>query len=245
MPPLLSLNNVHVSNTRDVRERRDVLTDISFDLDAGETLGLWGALRSGKTTLLLVAGGFVEPSSGTVKFAGQDFKAMSDKELAQVRRSEIGWVQREPPRLQLSAGEWIALAASDDHGYKHALHEAAQTLERVGIPECLKLPWAVLSDGERALVGIAAALVRKPRLLIADDLTHALDLDERERVTLMLRSLVREHGMAMLISAPDLPALAYTRRIASLDGGRLIMGSSDSSSGDGGDVVDIRDRRHG
>ncbi len=241
--PLLSLKNVYVRSTRDAREHRDVLTDISFDLDAGETLGIWGALRSGKSTLLLVAGGFVVPEAGTVTFAGRDFEEMSDKELALVRRNEVGWVQREPPRLQLSAGEWIALAASDDHGYKHALSEAAQTLERVGIPDCLKVPWVALSDGERALVGIAAALVRKPRLLIADDLTQALDLDERERVTLMLRSLVMERGMAMLISAPDLPALAYTRRIASLDGGRLIMGSSDLPTS--GDVIDIRDRRHG
>lgn len=243
MPPLLSLKNVHVSNTRDPRELRDVLTDVSFDLDAGETLGIWGALRSGKTTLLLVAGGFVAPRSGVVTFAGRDFNELSDRELAHVRRSDIGWVQREPPRVQLSAGEWIALAAKDDHGYRQALREAAQVLERVGIPECLRVPWAALSDGERALVGIAAALVRKPRLLIADDLTHALDLDERERVTLMLRSLVREHGMAMLISAPDLPTLAYTRRIASIDGGRLIMGSGETSSG--GDVINMRDRRHG
>lgn len=241
--PLLSLKNVYVRSTRDAREHRDVLTDISFDLDAGETLGIWGALRSGKTTLLLVAGGFVAPDAGTVTFAGRDFEERSDKELALVRRNEVGWVQREPPRVQLSAGEWIALAANDEHGYKHVLSEAAQTLERVGIPDCLKVPWVALSDGERALVGIAAALVRKPRLLIADDLTQALDLDERERVTLMLRSLVMERGMAMLISAPDLPALAYTRRIASLDGGRLIMGSSDLPTS--GDVIDIRDRRHG
>lgn len=87
----------------------------------------------------------------------------------------------------------------------------------------LRLRWSDLTDGERTLVGIAGALVRKPRLLIADDPVVALDADEREQVMRMLRQLAAEQGIAMLIGAPDLASLAYTRRRGSLSGGRLIM----------------------
>jgi ABC-type lipoprotein export system ATPase subunit len=218
-----------------------VLFDVSFDLHAGQTLGIWGKRGAGKTTLLSIAAGLLFADSGSASFIGQDFKEMSDRKLASLRRTEIGWVQRKPPRMQLCAGEWIALAADPQHADAQARRDAQQALQRVGAGECYDLRWSDLTDGERTLVGIAGALVRKPRLLIADDPAVALGADEREQVMRMLRSLADEQGIAMLISAPDLASLAYTTRRGSLSGGRLIMADERPTSS--AEVIDMRRRR--
>jgi putative ABC transport system ATP-binding protein len=234
--PLLSLVGVSRSYERRGR-RREVLQDVSFDLYPGQTLGIWGKRGAGKSTLLSVAAGLLLADSGSVCFMGQDFRQMSDRKLAALRRTEIGWVQRKPPRMQLCAGEWIALAADPQHADRQARRDAHEALQRVGAGECYELRWSDLTDGERTLVGIAGALVRKPRLLIADDPAVALDADEREQVMRMLRQLAQEQGIAMLISAPDLATLAYTKRRGSLSGGRLVMAGEQPESE--AQVIDI------
>lgn len=200
-----------------------MLREVSFELYPGQTLGIWGKRGAGKSTLLSIAAGLLPADSGCVRFMGEDLREISDRGLATLRRTQIGWVQRKPPRMQLCAGEWIALAADPRHADRQARRDAHEALQRVGAGECYELRWSDLTDGERTLVGIAGALVRRPRLLIADDPALALDAAEREQVMRMLASLAQEQGMAMLIGAPDLQALAYTKRRGSLSGGRLII----------------------
>lgn len=214
-----------------------MLREVSFELYPGQTLGIWGKRGAGKSTLLSIAAGLLPADSGCVRFMGEDFREISDRRLATLRRTQIGWVQRKPPRMQLCAGEWIALAADPQHADRQARRDAHEALQRVGAGECYELRWSDLTDGERTLVGIAGALVRRPRLLIADDPALALDSVEREQVMRMLASLAQEQGMAMLIGAPDLQALAYTKRRGSLSGGRLIIAAEPGeAAGPGGDA---------
>lgn len=240
--PLLSLRSVGVVDDRDARPRI-VLSDISFDLQAGEQFGIWGARRCGKTTLLKVAAGRIAPHSGSVYFMGRDMAEMSDGELADLRRHEIGWVQRKPP-LELPLIDWIAYSAPQKEQYRSREREAAELLERIGIEhERFQLKWSELSDGERALAGIASALGRKPRLLIADDPTTALDEGERSRVTLMLRLLADEQQIGMLMSAPDMSTLRYVKRFASLSGGELTEAEVKDEPGPQAEVIPIHERR--
>jgi putative ABC transport system ATP-binding protein len=245
--PLLSFAAVSRSYERRGR-RREVLQEVSFELYPGQTLGIWGKRGAGKSTLLSIAAGLLLADSGCVRFMGEDFSEMPDRRLATRRRTQIGWVQRKPPRMQLCAGEWIALAADPQHADRQACRDAHEALQRVGAGECYELRWSDLTDGERTLVGIAGALVRKPRLLIADDPAVALDAAEREQVMRMLAGLAQEQGMAMLISAPDLQALAYTKRRGSLSGGRLILAAEagETAGPDDGEaqVIDMHARRH-
>lgn len=241
--PLLSLRSVGVVDDRGVRPR-SVLSDVSFDLQAGEQFGIWGARRCGKTTLLNIARGRIAPHSGSVYFMGREMAGMSDGELADLRRHEIGWVQRKPPQLELPLIDWIAHSGPEEKQYRQREREAAELLERIGIErDRFKLKWSELSDGERALAGIASALVRKPRLLIADDPTIALDAGERDRVTLMLRLLADEQHVGMLMSAPDMGTLRYVKRFASLSGGRLTEADVEDEPGPEAEVIPIHERR--
>jgi ABC-type lipoprotein export system ATPase subunit len=240
---LLSLRAVGIVDGRGARPRT-VLSDISFDLQAGEQFGIWGARRCGKTALLEVAAGRIAPHSGGVYFMGRDMVEMSDGELADLRRREIGWVQRTPPQLEMPLIEWIAYSAPEDQPFRRREREAAELLERFGIGhERFRLRWSELSDGERALVGIANALVRKPKLLIADDPTTALDVGERDRVTLMLRLLADEQHIGMLLSAPDMGTLRYVKRFASLSGGGLTEAEVRDEPGPEAEVIPLHKRR--
>jgi ABC-type lipoprotein export system ATPase subunit len=237
MVPLLSFAGVRSGCERGGR-RDSTLVDVNFDLHAGETLGVYGKRRAGKTTLLLMAAGLELAGAGSVRFDGSDLKDMSDRDLAALRRTQIGWVQHEPPRMHLRVGEWIALQADPDHSDREAHRDAQQALDRVGVGDCAETLCRDLSDAERTLAGIAGALVRNPRLLVADDPARALDADERERTMLMLRRLADERGIAMLIAAPDLATIAYAKRTGTLSGGELIINDDQPA-----DVIDIRERR--
>lgn len=236
---LLSLLSVGVVDDHGARPRV-VLSDVSFDLHAGEQFGIWGARRCGKTTLLNVARGCIAPHFGNVYFMGRDMAEMSDGELADLRRHDIGWVQREPPHLELPLIDWVAHSGPERERYRQREREAAELLERIGIEhDRFRLKWRELSDGERALAGIANALVRKPRLLIADDPTTALDVGERDRVTLMLRLLADEQHIGMLMSAPDMGTLRYVKRFASLSSGELTEAEVKDEPGPEADVIPI------
>ncbi len=237
MLPLLSFAGVRSGRERS-GVRKSALVDVSFDLYAGETLGVYGKRRAGKTTLLLMAAALELAEAGSVRFEGRDLKGMSDRERAALRRTKIGWVQHEPPRMQLRVGEWIALQADPDHSDREAHRDAQEALDRVGVGDCAETLCRDLSDAERTLAGIAGALVRNPRLLIADDPARALDSDERERTMLMLRSLAQERDMAMLIAAPDLATIAYAKRTGALSGGELIINDDPPA-----DVIHIHERR--
>jgi ABC-type multidrug transport system ATPase subunit len=93
----------------------------------------------------------------------------------------------------------------------------------------------VLTDGERTLVALAHALVREPRLLIADDPTANLNVLQREDVTGLLRRAANEEGLGVLITVPDMPQMAYADRVGSLSEGRLLL----SGSRDQADVIDF------
>lgn len=248
MTPLLSLRSVSVVDDSGPRPRT-ILSDVSLDLEPGELCGIWGARAAGKSTLLAVAGGRMRPTSGAVYFDGCDLAKMSDPELADLRGQEIGWVQTSPPEWELPVRDWVALSAPERpayaarprvparrswrswfsrvkrQSYGQSERDAEDLLVKVGIKqERLGLRWSELTHSERPLAGIANALIREPRLLIADDPTAALDLKERDRVAVMLRILAEDKGIALLMSAPDSETVQFCKREGNLSSGHLIMG---------------------
>jgi ABC-type cobalamin/Fe3+-siderophores transport system ATPase subunit len=100
-------------------------------------------------------------------------------------------------------------------------------LERVGVPQAAHARWHELSDGERTRVALAHALIRRPRLLLADEPTANLNMIEREQVLSVLRSVADEAGVAIIMTAPDAPNLLHSHRMVALDGGRLIKPRSE------------------
>jgi putative ABC transport system ATP-binding protein len=203
-----------------------VLRDISLSVYSGECVAVWGQRGSGKTTLLKVAAGLESPERGTVAFKGRALGSMSRGEIVRLLREEIGWARRSGPESdELEMLDYVALPLLKGNTLKRARRRSAQALARVGVADCCKGRWEDLTDGERTLVSIAHAMVRKPSLLVVDDPTANIDVLQREEVMGLLRSTAEEEWIAVLITVPDMPSMVHAHRIGSLSDGRLLVPS--------------------
>jgi putative ABC transport system ATP-binding protein len=220
MSSLLSLRHVSKSYWRDPNETV-VLADVSLDVHGGEVVAIWGQRGSGKTTLATIAAGIEPPDGGAVLFEGRDLKSRSG--LADALHEGIGWLERMRPGDDLPIIDYVALPLFGKHSPRSARRHAVAALARVGIAERATERWETLSDGERTLVAIAHALVRSPRLLIADTPTANLDLFQREELMGLLRSAADEDNLGVLITVPDMPEAAHAHQIGSLSAGELLL----------------------
>ncbi|MGH2911452.1 MAG: ATP-binding cassette domain-containing protein [Solirubrobacteraceae bacterium] len=236
----LSLERVSKSYWRGPHETA-VLSDISLSVYPGECVAVWGQRGSGKTTLLKVAAGLEAPERGVVSFKGKDLRHMSKAELVRLLREEIGWARRSGPESdELEVLDYVALPLLKHHTLRRARRRSAAALARVGVAECSKGRWEDLTDGERTLVSIAHAMVRKPSLVVVDDPTANLDVLQREEVMGLLRSTAEQDWLGVLITVPDMPSMVHAHRIGSLSDGRLLVPSGMSPERD--NVVDFPGR---
>jgi ABC-type lipoprotein export system ATPase subunit len=232
--PLLSLRQARKSYWRGLRETV-VLADVSLDVHAGEMVAVWGRRGSGKTTLLEVAAGLQSPDQGTVSFQGRELTA-GRPSLARALNREIGWVQRNGPQSNgMTMVEYVSLPLLGAHSPRMAQRRAVGLLERVGVRDCARQQWDSLTDGERTLVSIAHALVREPKLLIADDPTANLDLLQRAEVMSLLRAAAERKDRAILLTVPDMPEMLNAHQVGSLSEGRLLLSRDDELA----DVVEF------
>ncbi len=214
---LLELRGVSKSHSRGSR-RIEVLRDVSLEVDAGEFVAVWGLRRSGRSTLLAVAAGVDQPDAGTVLFAGQDLNARGTTGLG----NGVGYCHQltgAPSRRKVIDSVRAGLLArgmSVPNTHSHA-HKA---LERVGVERWAELVLGDLDAGEAVRVAIATALVLQPRLLVIDEPTKGVDLLERDKLILLLRSLADE-GTAVLVSDGDGSGLSDADRTLSLAAGEL------------------------
>jgi ABC-type lipoprotein export system ATPase subunit len=235
---LLSLEAVSKSYWRGVHELR-VLREVSLEVPEGEFVAVWGKRGAGKTTLLKIAAGLEVPDGGIVRFAGRDLAGLSESGHASLMREQIGWVRRAGPRSDLAMLDYVALPLLVEHSQRKARARACDALARVGLYECVEQRWDSLSDGERALVGIAHGIVRRPRLLLVDDPTANLGVREREDVNELLRSLAGEEGLAVLMTVPGMPAAIGSGQIRVVSAGRLLEPPTPSPSPQDGNVIDF------
>jgi ABC-type lipoprotein export system ATPase subunit len=204
--------------------RVDVLRDASLDVGAGELVAVWGRLGSGKTTLLRVAAALDRPDEGIVRFAGRSLGGLPRDELQRVRRHEIGFADRSGPlEPELTALDHVAFPLIGTMPRTEARRRASDALVELGVdPACAELTWAELTDGERTLVSLAHAVVRRPKLLLVDDPTSSLGVHERERTMALLHRLASERKMAVLMTAPDMAAALGADHVHVLSGGELL-----------------------
>jgi ABC-type lipoprotein export system ATPase subunit len=218
---LLSLDAVSKSYWRGPHELK-VLADLTLEVHAGEFVVVWGKRGAGKTTMLKIAAGLESPDHGTVRFEGRDLAGLSETDHAKLMRDRIGWVRRTGPRSELRMLDYVALPLLAAHGHRGAYTRARQALARVHVVECAGQIWGSLSDGERALVGIARGVVRSPSLLLVDDPTSNLGVREREQVIMLLRELAEKSDFGVLMAAPDMPSMMSAHQIRALSGGRIL-----------------------
>lgn len=219
---LLRLQSVTKSYWRGPRELR-VLRGASLEVEAGSLVSIYGQRNSGKTALLEIAVGFQPPTAGRVTFEGATLADLSAHDLARVRREQIGWIERAGPHApELTVGRYVALPLYRDLGPRRSHRRALEALATYGVEDHADERWHDLSDAARILCAIAQAMVRRPRLLIADDPTAGLGIIDRERVCTVLRSVAEDDGLGVLMAVPDMPAMLQSHEVRLLSRGRLL-----------------------
>jgi ABC-type lipoprotein export system ATPase subunit len=227
MGVLLSLRNVSVSFPRGRCHVVPVLANASLDVDAGELVAVLAQRAQGKTTLLRVAAGMDRPARGEVLFKGEDLCCVSDRRRSALLRQQIGFAEPVGPDIDLPVLAHVAVPLFASLNKKEAYRRARVALERVDAQDCADQPWMSLADSERVLAALAQAIVRRPELLLVDDLTATLGLGATERTGRLLRSIADEDGLAVLMSVSDADATTWFDRVASLSGGELLVAPSE------------------
>jgi len=197
---------------------------VTLEVAAGELVVVRGPSGSGKTTLLNLLGGLDRPSSGRVLVDGRDPAGMGEAELAELRRSTIGYVFQAFALLPvLTAAENVELPlriARTSVPEREA--RVAELLARVGLADHAAQRPGELSGGQQQRVGVARALASRPRVLIADEPTGQLDSATAATIMDLIAGVVHEDGVAAVVSTHDDALAARADRVVELRDGRLI-----------------------
>ena len=191
-----------------------VLCALDMDVGAGETVAITGVSGSGKSTLLGILGATVEPDAGSVVVAGRDVGTLTQAERLAFRQNDIGMVFQEHRLLpQLTALENVLLPSLADSREVKAWHSrATELLEHIGMAHKHDSFPKELSGGERQRVAVARALLRSPKVLLADEPTGALDSDTASQVIDLLVALSKEYAMTLvMVTHSDIAARAMHR----------------------------------
>jgi putative ABC transport system ATP-binding protein len=214
---LLSIGRV-TKRYRRGRLERVAIRDVSLDVESGELVSVWGARRSGRSTLLRLAAGIEAPDEGTVEFEGRDLAGSRNRVLGR----RIGYCQAGfvPAPRGLVVEHVAAGLLAQRVSPKQARRRGQEMLFRVGADRCGRLECYELDGAELARVAIATALLTAPALLVIDEPTSGVEQLERDPLLALLRSIANE-GTAVLMSTGDAQGLAGVDRALTIDNGEL------------------------
>ncbi|KII15568.1 ABC transporter ATP-binding protein [Phaeobacter sp. S60] len=213
-----------------------VLSDVSFTLSAGETLGIVGESGCGKSmTSLAVMGLIPKPNgkivSGRISYRGEDLVQVPEKRMRQIRGGDISMIFQEPmtslnPVFSIGKQIGEALRLHEDLSGAEIHDRVIDVLARVGIPDPLKrvndFPHQ-MSGGMRQRVMIAMALVCKPRIIIADEPTTALDVTVQAQILELILQLQEEENTAVILISHDMGVISQVSdRVLVMYAGRTI-----------------------
>jgi len=212
------------------RPGRRLLDRVSFVVDPGAIVAVTGPSGAGKTTLLHAVAGLVPPDAGTVSWGDLDVTALPEAGRDRWRRDSVGLVFQDFQLLaELGVLENILLPVRFDHWRmpRAAIERAEMLAARVGLDPAGPRAGR-LSRGEQQRLAIARALMRAPRLILADEPTASLDADNSARVADLLIEATRETEASILMVSHDAGLLGRASRVHRLEAGglRLDRGSS-------------------
>ena len=233
MMPLLSVRDLQITFPSG-RGSCSVVDGVSFDVAEGEALGIVGESGSGKSISSLALLGMVpKPGavSGDIRFEGREMRALSEKDLRGIRGSKLAMIFQDPmTSLNPFLRVWVQIAEATrahlGHSRGQAREHAIRMLEAVGIPDASTRAAYYphqFSGGMRQRVMIAIALACRPRLLIADEPTTALDVTIQAQILDLLRERRRDTRTALILITHDLGIIAEnTDRVLVMYAGRIM-----------------------
>jgi putative ABC transport system ATP-binding protein len=207
-------------------QQLQVLQDISFSIQPGETVSIVGPSGSGKTTLLGLCAGLDRASSGYVALNGIRLQDQSEDALAGIRNKYIGFVFQNFQLLPTLTALENVMVPMELKKEKDIRSRALELLDQVGLASRTHHYPSQLSGGEQQRVSIARAFANQPKILFADEPTGNLDAETSEKVESLLFNLNKAAGTTLVMVTHDLELAAKTGRIIKLKGGKLISDES-------------------
>lgn len=212
-----------------------ILRGVSFDLEGGETLGIVGESGCGKSVTAFAVMGMLQApgriTAGSIKLDGRDLVGLPESELRKIRGGDIALVMQDPftslnPMMRIGHQVAEALTLHQDLRGKEAWNRAVEMLGKVGVPapesSARKFPHQ-MSGGQRQRVVIAMAFACKPKVLIADEPTTALDVTLQAQILRLLIELQEQEGTAVMLISHDIGAIAsVSSRIGVFYAGRIV-----------------------
>lgn len=195
------------------------LDEASFTADRGELTVILGQSGAGKTTALNILGGMDPATSGRVVVGGRDITGLRKRDLIAYRRMDIGFVfqfYNLVPNLTALENVELASQICPDH------FDPADTLHKVGLGDRLSNFPAQLSGGEQQRVSIARAIAKKPKLLLCDEPTGALDYETGKEVLQLLQDICRDENMTVLIITHNSALAPMAHKVVRFRSGKVV-----------------------
>jgi putative ABC transport system ATP-binding protein len=220
--PAISIQNINYYYGQG-NLRKQVLFDVSLEVQAGEIVIMTGPSGSGKTTLLSLIGCLRSSQEGSLKILGQELRDAAQEQLVKSRR-KLGYIFQAHNLLKfLTAQENVQMPLElHDLAFEKAQEKAKKMLLEVGLEERADYYPENLSGGQKQRVAIARALVTNPEIVLADEPTAALDKQSGRDVVELMQKLAKEQSCTILLVTHDNRILDIADRIVHMEDGRLV-----------------------
>ncbi|MBC8631155.1 ABC transporter ATP-binding protein [[Eubacterium] tenue] len=216
------LETINLSKTYGSKENKvNALNDININIEKGEFVAIIGPSGSGKSTLLHLLGGLERLSGGSIKVNGKDISKLKDKELAEYRRKEVGFVFQQYnliPVLNVEENIELPLMLGNDNIDEIYINEL---IELLGLKERKNHLPSQLSGGQQQRVAIGRALSTKPSIILADEPTGNLDSKTTEEVMDLLRKSIKRYNQTLIVITHDLNIAKKADRIINIVDGKI------------------------
>ena len=216
------LETINLSKTYGSKESKvNALDNININIEKGEFVAIIGPSGSGKSTLLHLLGGLERLSGGSIKVNGKDISKLKDKELAEYRRKEVGFVFQQYnliPVLNVEENIELPLMLGNDNIDEIYINEL---IELLGLKERKNHLPSQLSGGQQQRVAIGRALSTKPSIILADEPTGNLDSKTTEEVMDLLRKSIKRYNQTLIVITHDLNIAKKADRIINIVDGKI------------------------
>jgi putative ABC transport system ATP-binding protein len=212
----------YVSKTYQSGSRKlTVLDQVTFSIQAGETIAIVGPSGSGKTTLLGLCAGLDSSSTGSVVLNGEALEGLNEDQRAAVRSRDVGFIFQNFQLLPTLTALENVMVPLELKKRANAKEKAMELLEKVGLKDRATHYPTQLSGGEQQRVSIARAFANAPKILFADEPTGNLDTETGTMIENLIFDLNKEQGTTLVLVTHDLELAAKTQRIIHIKGGKI------------------------
>ncbi|MCD7840419.1 MAG: ABC transporter ATP-binding protein [Erysipelotrichaceae bacterium] len=220
---LLEVKNVKkIYSTRFSSQQVKALANVTFSIEEGEYVAIMGESGSGKTTLLNILAALDKPTSGEILLDGQDMTQISDKKISQFRRDNLGFVFQDFNLLDTFSNKdniLLPLVLSKEP-YPYMNQRINELAPKLGITNILEQYPYEVSGGQKQRIAVARALINRPKLLLADEPTGALDSASSSQL-LEIFNQMNQAGQTILMVTHSVNAASYAKRVMFIKDGRI------------------------